>query len=91
MTHRMITASRLRDGAVVWFSEAGLWVEEIGRATASDDDGAVARLLADARAREQAGEVIAPYEVEVVPGPGGPEPVRLRESIRAHGPTVEYG
>ncbi len=90
--HRVITASRLSDGAVVWRDAAGVWHEDIDRATARDDGDAVAAMLADARGDEAAGRVIAPYEVEVDITPGATTPtivpVRLRERIRARGPTI---
>ncbi len=92
MSHRVITASRLTDGAVVWRDAAGAWREDIDRAAARDDDDAVAAMLADAHADEAAGRVIAPYEVEVdimrTANASMLVPVRLRERIRAGGPTV---
>jgi len=94
MAHRVITANRLRDGAVVWLDASGEWVDEIGRAMSSDDDDAVAAALESAKAMEAAGHVIGVYEVEVQAPAGGAshslQPVRLRERIRADGPTVAF-
>ncbi len=88
MPHRVITASRAQDGAVVWLHESGAWFDEIDRATASSDEATVSRLLAIAQADQAAGRVIDAYEVEIAPARAGNHPVRLRERIRAGGPTV---
>ena len=89
---RVITANRLIDGAVVWRGDAGRWLENFDRAAVSDDDDTAARMLADARADAAAGVVITPYEVEVEVLPSAVSraivPMRLRERIRAFGPTV---
>ncbi len=91
MPHRIITASRTDDGAVVWLHESGAWFDGIERATASSDEATVSRLLAIAHADQAAGRVIDPYEVEIEPEWIGNLPVRLRERIRASGPTVATG
>lgn len=92
MRKRVITANRLIDGAVVWRDDAGGWRKNFNRAAASDEEGTVAAMLASAEADAVAGIVIAPYEVEVdtLPSsvPGATVPTRLRERIRAFGPTV---
>jgi len=89
---RVITANRLVDGAVVWRDRDGYWREKFDRAAAGHDDDAVARMLADAEADAAAGIVIAPYEVEVDVLPSAVSqsfvPIRLRERVRAFGPTV---
>lgn len=95
MAHRVITANRLRDGAVVWLATGGSWVDDVDRAMASDDDDTVAEALESAQAMEAAGHVIGVYEVEVEALADGASrrfrPVRLRERIRADGPTVAFG
>lgn len=95
MAYRVITANRLRDGAVVWLAADGLWVAEIDGALASNDDKHVSALLATAKALESAGRVIGVNEVEVeltsVAGSRRLRPLRLREQIRARGPTVAAG
>ena len=90
MPRRVITANRLIDGAVVWRDAAGRWRKAIDLAAAGDDDETIARMLAGARKEEAAGIVIAPYEVEVeqTAVSGKVLPTRLRERIRACGPTV---
>lgn len=95
MTHRVITANRLQDGAVIWLAAGGDWVEEIDRAMMSDADDAITAALASAKAMEAAGRVIGVYEVEVEMDPADTRrrarPIRLREQIRADGPTVAHG
>lgn len=90
---RVITASRLVDGAVVWRDAAGRWQEDFDRAWASDDDISVAQMLTDAQADEAKGIVVTPYEVEVEVQRAAISrmlvPTRLRERIRAFGPTID--
>lgn len=92
MPKRVITASRLIDGAVVWRDAAGRWQEDFDLAWSSDDDVAVAQMLTDAEADEAKGVVVSPYVVEVklqqAAGSRSVAPSRLRERIRAFGPTV---
>jgi hypothetical protein len=89
---RVITANRLIDGAVVWRDATGCWCADVDRAAASDDDDAVALMLAGARSEETEGVVMGPYEVEVEVEQTAVSrrvlPIRLRERIRAGGPTV---
>lgn len=92
MRNRVITANRLIDGAVVWRDGAGRWRKNFNCAVASDDEGTMAAMLAAAEEDAASGVVIAPYEVEVDILPsavsGVTVPTRLRERIRAFGPTV---
>ncbi|WP_225198550.1 DUF2849 domain-containing protein [Gluconobacter oxydans] len=82
----VLTANRLLDGRTVWWGADGTWDSHIGRAAILDADEAEVALL---RATEQAQRdgVVGVYDtavLDVVP----PEPVTVREKIRAHGPTV---
>jgi len=89
---RVITANRLIDGAVVWRDDAGFWLEAFDRAAVSEDDDTAVRMLSDAQADAAAGLVISPYEVEIEVLPAATStvmtPIRLRERIRAFGPSV---
>lgn len=95
MAQRAITANRLHDGAVIWQKADGEWVEDIGLAMVSDVDEDAAAALASAKRMEAAGLIIGAYEIEVEIDaarlPRRPRPVRLRERIRAEGPTVTFG
>ncbi|WP_026381700.1 DUF2849 domain-containing protein [Afifella pfennigii] len=87
-THpKVLTANRLADGAVVWLGETGAWVEaiEAARHFGAHDIDAAHVSAAEAVA---AGLVVDPDAIEVVVGPQGIVPVRLREKIRALGPTI---
>ena len=83
---QVVTANRLRDGAVVYCSATG-WT--IALADARLADGAEAdALLAAAQAAPKPLPVVAPYLIEVAVTDGVPRPLSLRERIRAAGPTV---
>ncbi len=88
---KIITANRLSDGAVVFLSAEG-WITEIARAAVlSAQDAIEAGLAAAARAVADR-EVIDTAAIDVtVEENAGPVPVRLRERIRAFGPTVAFG
>lgn len=87
MAYQVLTANRLGDGVVVFLAAAGGWTERIADAEVAEKAGAEA--LAK-RGEATAGEVIAPYliDVELAPGAGGPTPLRYRERIRAFGPSI---
>lgn len=88
MPLKAITANRLRDGAVVWFGPGDAWVERVADASvfeAADDLDA-----AGERAQRFVGQrvVVDVYPIEVALTANGPEPLRLRERLRALGPSV---
>ena len=87
MADRIVTANRLDDGLVVYLNGAG-WSERIDDARIAGDDAAADRLLARAEGPGQAVRVVDPYLIEVTREGAVPRPVRLREAIRARGPTV---
>ncbi len=87
MTHRIVTANRLCDGLAVWLSD-GTWVDRIETARALSDAGEIAEAEAEARRSVDARLVVDVSTIEVVLEAGVPVPVRLRERIRAAGPTV---
>ena len=82
----VLTANRLLDGRTVWWREDGGWDLRIGQAVLLDADVAGAAL---SRAMEEAQRkgVVGVYDTAVLPVVP-PEPVTVREKIRAHGPTV---
>ncbi|MBF0862278.1 DUF2849 domain-containing protein [Gluconobacter kanchanaburiensis] len=82
----VLTANRLLDGRTVWWSAEGTWVPHIGHALLLDAEEAQVQ-LAHATEQAQHDGVVGVYDTAVqdsVP----PEPVTVREKIRAHGPTV---
>ena len=88
---KIITANRLSDGAVVYLSAEG-WLTEIARAAVlSAQDAIEAGLAAAARAVSER-EVIDTAAIDVsLDEADSPVPLRLRERIRAFGPTVAFG
>jgi len=89
MTFKILTANRLDDGLVVYLGEGG-WTADIDVARRAHDDGTAAAL--DYQGRQAAGrnEVADPYLIDLDDDADNDEgaPVRLRETIRANGPTV---
>jgi sulfite reductase (NADPH) hemoprotein beta-component len=83
----IITANSLGDGRVVFQTHTG-WSQNIEQAEVLDSADATALALARAKIAAAANRVVEPYAIEVKRGPGGLVPVRLRERIRAEGPTT---
>ncbi|MCX2724062.1 DUF2849 domain-containing protein [Roseibium salinum] len=85
---KVITANRLLKGDVVWLGESGTWVERITLARIFEGKEAVAEGLAIGAEAESRQEVVGVYEMDVTVEDGVIVPVRLREKIRATGPTT---
>ncbi|MBN8179434.1 DUF2849 domain-containing protein [Roseibium aggregatum] len=85
---KVITANRLLNGDVVWLAENGSWVERITLAKVYDGKEAVAAALAEGLEAEKNQKVVGVYEMDVTVDEGVIVPVRLREKIRATGPTT---
>ncbi|MEW9837077.1 DUF2849 domain-containing protein [Mesorhizobium marinum] len=84
---KILTANRLTDGEAVWLARDGIWAEGIEDAeTAGDKDGE-ARLEAIGKAASEANQVVDVNLIDVELLDGGIVPLRLRERIRAAGPT----
>lgn len=88
---KIITANRLRDGAIVYFrlvSEDDIsWVTDIGAATAFDEHE-IETMLLKAKQFEEDCVVVEIYPTEVA---GRNRPLTAREKIRARGPSIKYG
>ena len=91
MTSKIMTANRLRDGLVVYLDEYEAWSQSLATSKASDDDAGYQALVATAEAAVANREVIEPYLIDVEVDDDGIRPTRLRDSIRASGPTVAAG
>jgi hypothetical protein len=87
MAKKIATANRLDDGRVVYLDRRGRWLDTMAQARIADDEAAAADLDAKARLGEVANLVIGAYLIEVEGQPL--RPARLRERIRAEGPTVQ--
>ena len=83
-----VTANRLRDGAVVFRTEAGEWSTLLIESQTASNETAAAQLLAAAEVDAKNAIVVGPYLFAVTDKSGELQAVTLRERIRAAGPTV---
>ena len=83
-----VTANRLVDGVVVFLAADGQWSERVGDATVAPDKASADALMAMGEGAAEQRIVVGPYLMEIIEGPAGPQPLTLRERIRAGGPTV---
>ncbi len=88
---KVITANRLSDGTVVFLSQSGRWSEAIEASIVAVGPDAVAALNAAGQQAEAANHVTGSYLIDVERRQGRVLPVHIRERIRTHGPTVQYG
>jgi hypothetical protein len=88
---KIITANRLTDGIVVYLTGNG-WVDGIGSAAVLNAPDAIEAGLASAKRAIANREVVDVAAIDVTLDDNrSPVPVKLRERIRAFGPTVGYG
>ena len=88
---KIISANRLSDGIVVYLAGSG-WVASIGAAAILNAEDAIDAGLAMAKRAVANREIVDVAAIDVtLDENSAPVPVRLRERIRAFGPTVEYG
>ena len=88
---KAITANRLDDGRVVFLDEGGAWVTSLDDARLVSDGPQLDEANAYAQAQSDARIIVEPYPIDVVNVNDRPVAARLRERIRADGPTVDYG
>jgi hypothetical protein len=84
---QILTANRLNDGEVVYLAPDGAWVERIvgARVLANKTEGEAA--LATGVEAERNLLIVHAYLFDVTPA-DATKPVKMREIIRAAGPTV---
>ena len=82
-----LTANRLHDGEVVYLAADGSWVERLAQAQvlSSKEEGAAA--IAKGVDAERALHVVNAYLLDLIPA-DATRPQKMREIIRAAGPTV---
>lgn len=90
MSLQILTANRLTDGVVVWYDVDGQWSLKIERAEIARDKDAAARLEAIGKQAFAANLVVDVNLIDVEEVDGAIRPLRLRERIRAEGPTIDY-
>ena len=84
---QILTANRLEVGEVVYWNSARGWVGDLSDAEILPGDKAEEALKGAAEWVTNR-EVVAPYLFEVKVNGGVATPVKIRERIRAAGPTV---
>jgi hypothetical protein len=85
----IITANVLRSGEVVYLAEGAQWTRDIDKAAVANDKPALTAFEATANTAILNREVTAVYAMDVVLRNGAPQPISVREMIRAaHRPTV---
>ncbi|PTE08305.1 DUF2849 domain-containing protein [Mesorhizobium helmanticense] len=86
---KVLTANRLTDGIAVWYADGG-WADTVDHADIAHDKAAEDRLEAIGAAAHASNEVVDVNLIDVSVVNGVVEPVRLREKIRAAGPTIRH-
>jgi len=84
---KVLTANRLTDGEAVWWSAGGSWSEQIDGALLAEDAAQEERLRAIGAEGFAANKVVDVDVIDVEVTGGRIVPLRLRERIRAAGPT----
>ena len=84
---KVLTANRLIDGEAVWLAAGGIWAETLDAAEVAHDKEAEDRLNLTAAQQAQGNEVVDIALIDVSVVDGAIRPARLREQIRADGPT----
>jgi hypothetical protein len=84
---KVLTANRLTDGEAVWFSADRGWVETIDEAEVAADRSAEERLETAGKAAYANNEVVDVELIDVSVVGRTIHPLRLREQIRAAGPS----
>lgn len=90
MADKVLTANRLKDGVAVWLDAAGNWTEDLQDAFVARHSEAVIALEDTGRKAFADNLVLDVNVVDVEERDGKLWPLRLRERIRAGGPTIAY-
>jgi hypothetical protein len=88
---KAITANRLDNGRVVFLTAEGGWTHELAAALLVGDGPELDAATAHAQSQHDARVVVEPYAIDIAILDGRPTPARIRERIRAEGPTIPYG
>ncbi|WEX09327.1 DUF2849 domain-containing protein [Chelativorans sp. AA-79] len=85
---KLVAANRLIDGVAVWLGPDGGWVEDISEAEIARDKETQERLERTGREAFVRNEVLDVELIDVEIVDGTVRPLRLRERIRAAGPSI---
>ncbi len=83
MNIQVVTANRLRDGAIVWLTPERRWSEEFCASLPLRDEAEAEAALEGTKADVKARLVVGPYLAEVKETPEGLQAASARERIRA--------
>ena len=84
---KILTANRLRDGEAVWLAADHSWAASIEAAEIARDKATEEKLERAGKAALLKNEVVDVNLIDVAVADGEIRPLRLRERIRAAGPT----
>ena len=87
MTQQILIANDLLSGAIVYRTANG-WSPKVNEARVAEGDADAEALLAEGKSAETDNTVVAAELIPVTAESGTVTPNRLREVIRAQGPTV---
>ena len=90
MADKVLTANRLSDGISVWLDASGNWNERLQAAFVARHKEAVNALEATGRQAFADNKVVDVNVVDVEEIDGELRPLRMRERIRAAGPSIAY-
>ncbi len=85
---QVVTAYRLTDGVVIWLTGDNMWSEWVEQAAVGTSPADVEKLTVQAKAWEARNQVYEVYPVDVTMREGKPWPVKMREVMRAQGPSI---
>ena len=85
---KVVSANRLRDGLVVFYTASGEWVEGFANSAVYTTPEAEAAALAKAVADIAANKVVDVYSFDVAGEGASLKALALRDAIRAAGPTI---
>ncbi len=84
-TPKVITANRLREGDVVYFTADDRWTPFHHEAEFLEDEAHAQLRLQDAAAQKLV--IVGAYLADAKAGANGPEPTHFREAFRTRGPS----
>jgi hypothetical protein len=90
MSLLVLTANRLSDGIAVWYDGDGKWNEQFATSQVARSAEDIARLEAIGKKAYADNVVLDVNLIDVEEVAGSIRPLRLRERIRAEGPSIDY-
>lgn len=85
---QIVTGNRVTDGVVVYLDRDGGWTERVNEARVAEGAEELETVVALGKQAEADRVVVEAYPIDVAREGEALRPLRLREEIRAKGPTV---